>query len=278
MTMQALDVRQPADITDFSSPTVIKIGGSTLDKAQPVFRQVVHLWRTGRRPVIVHGGGPAINRWLHRLGVEPQFSGGRRVTDAATLEVVRAVMVGQINGDIVRTLVSAGGRAVGFSGIDGGLIRARRAAPELGLVGQVAEVDPALIQMAVEAGYIPVITPLGIGPDNEYLNINADDVALAVATALRARDLVFLSDVAGILDRQGHSIDRITPTQARSLMTNGVVTGGMVPKVEACLAALASVRRVTIVDGAAPECLLRALDLDSDGIPGTCIVGDDASV
>jgi acetylglutamate kinase len=276
MTMQALDVRQPADVCDVSSATVIKIGGSTLDKAQQVFRQVVHLWRTGRRPVVVHGGGPAINRWLHRLGVEPHFSGGRRVTDAATLEVVRAVMVGQINGDIVRTLAAAGGRAVGFSGIDGGLIHARRAAPELGLVGQVAEIDPAIIQMAVEAGYIPVITPLGVGPDNEYLNINADDVALAVATALRARDLVFLSDVAGILDRQGHSIDRITPAQARNLVANGVVTGGMVPKVEACLAALASVRRVTIVDGAAPECLLRALDLDGGGIPGTYIIGDDA--
>lgn len=261
---------------DAPPATVIKIGGSTLEKAQGIFRDIVALHDAGRFPVVVHGGGPAINEWLRRTGVEPHFIDGRRVTDRAALAVVRAVMVGQLNGDIVRHLNAAGGRAVGLSGLDADMILANRAAPELGFVGHVTAVDTALIRLVGAAGYIPVITPLGLDADGECLNINADDAALAVAVALRAGDLVFLSDVAGVHDRQGERIATLTPALARDLIANGTITGGMIPKIEACTAALAQVGRVAIVDGAVPDCLMQALGASAALAVGTHIVREGA--
>ena len=274
MTSASADQRQPQPA--LPAATVIKIGGSTLDEAHDIFREIVQVQHAGGFPVVVHGGGPAINQWLRRVGVEPTFVGGRRVTDYVTLEIVRAVMVGQLNGNIVRALAAAGGRAVGISGLDANLIHARRAAPELGLVGHVTTIDPAIIHVLGGAGYIPVITPLGVDDAGECLNINADDVALAVAVALRASDLVFLSDVAGVHDQQGVHIPQITPTLAGELVADGTITGGMVPKIEACVAALTAVGRVAIVAGAAPNCLAVALAVAAGQTVCTYIVPESA--
>lgn len=270
--MVEIDIEQVCDLESVvaAPPVVIKIGGSTLDDAQPALAEIASLWRAGWQPVVVHGGGPAINAMLERLGVEPRFIGGRRVTDPATLDVVRAVLVGQINSELVRRLEVLHCAAVGLSGLDGQLVRARRAAPELGLVGLVAAVYPALLRSLTRAGFVPVIAPLGLGPADEALNINADDVATAVATALHASALIFLSNVPGVNDAQGDAIPLLASAHARDLIARGVISGGMVPKIEGCLAALEQVRSVHIINGAIPHGICRAL-LGHDH-PGTCIV------
>ncbi len=270
--MIEVDIDQICDLEhDLARPpVVIKIGGSTLDDARPALIEIANLWRAGWQPIVVHGGGPAINAMLERLGVVPRFINGRRVTDAATLEVVRAVLVGQINSELVRLLDGYNCAAVGLSGLDGQLVRARRAAADLGLVGLIQAVYPALIRTISRAGFVPVIAPLGLGPDDEVLNINADDVATAVATALGATALIFLSNVPGVKDDAGALIPRLTRARAEALIATGVINGGMVPKIEGCLHALAHVESVHIVDGAMPHGICRSL-MGRDH-PGTCII------
>ncbi|MBA3826399.1 MAG: acetylglutamate kinase [Ktedonobacterales bacterium] len=231
-------------------PVVVKLGGSALDAADAVLDEVAALWRAGWQPVLVHGGGPLIDAWLRRLGLMPQFHDGRRVTDAATLEVARAVMVGVINADLVRRLVARGVPAIGLSGLDAGLVRAQQRDPVLGLVGLDPRVDPTPVQMLLSTGYLPVIAPLALGPNDICLNINADDVALALARALVAARLAFISDVAGVRDGAGQVIAQLAPRQATQLLRDGAITGGMVPKVMACLAALDTVAAIYILDGA----------------------------
>jgi len=240
------------------APLVIKIGGSTLDALPTVVDEVAALWHTGHTPVIVHGGGPIINAWLQRMGITPRFSNGRRVTDVATLDVVRAVMVGQINSEIIRKLGERGCAAIGITGLDGGLLQAEQAWPELGLVGRVTAIDTTCIDLIRHAHFIPVIAPLGLSPSGECLNINADDAALAIAQALHAAELLFLSDVAGIYDAQGQTLSTITPARAQELIAAGIIKGGMIPKVEACLAALNDIGAVRIIDGAIPNGISQA--------------------
>ena len=254
-------------------PVVIKIGGSTLDDARPALTEIANLWRAGWQPVVVHGGGPAINTMLEKLGVKPHFIDGRRVTDSATLEVVRAVLVGQINSEIVRILEAQHCAAVGLSGLDGQMVRARRAAPELGLVGLINAVFPALPRTLTRTGFVPVIAPLGLGPEDECLNINADDVATALAAALHASSLIFLSNVSGVKDDHGQLIPRLTRSRAAALIADGIIAGGMVPKIQGCLAALDRVPSIHIVDGAIPHGVCQSLMGQTH--PGTVIVADE---
>ena len=268
---------------------VIKYGGNamineTLKNA--VMNDLVTLTLLGVRVVLVHGGGPAINEMLKKVGVESHFAGGLRVTDDATMNVVEMVLVGSVNKDIVSRLNRAGARAVGLSGKDGMLLEARKrelvvrradegedAPPEiidLGNVGQVTRVNTALIHSLIRDGFVPVIAPVGVDGEGRTYNINADAVAGAVAGALRAKRLLMLTDVAGLMDRTGELITDLTAARAKALQGDGTISGGMIPKVECCLSALADgVDMVTIVDGRVENCIL--LELLTDRGIGTAL-------
>ncbi len=238
---------------------VIKLGGSTLENQRDALEDIVWLRGLGAHPVLVHGGGAEINEWLGRLGIAPRFERGLRVTDAETLDVVRMVLVGKVNGELVGLLGTLGGLAVGLSGLDGQLLRAAPIAPELGYVGAVTAVNPGPIEALAAAGYIPVIAPLALGPSGEVLNVNADDAAADLARGLRAAKLLYLSNIPGILDRHGALLSVLTASQVRDLIEDGTIAGGMIPKAEACLRALETTGRVHIVDGRDPHVLIREL-------------------
>ncbi|MGO8949847.1 MAG: acetylglutamate kinase [Ktedonobacterales bacterium] len=238
---------------------VIKLGGSTLENQLDALEDIVWLRGLGARPVLVHGGGSEINVWLQRLGIEPRFEHGLRVTDAETLTVVRMVLIGKINGDLVRLVSQLGGHAVGISGLDGQLLRARQIAPELGRVGMVTEVTPGPVEALSAAGYIPVIAPIALDDDGEPLNVNGDDAAADLARGLHAAKLLYLSDVPGILDANSVLLSELTRNQVEALLQDGTISGGMVPKARACLRALDTTERVHIVDGREPHVLIREL-------------------
>lgn len=238
---------------------VIKLGGSTLENQRDALEDIVWLRSLGAQPVLVHGGGPEINAWLDRLGIAHRFERGLRVTDADTLDVVRMALAGKVNGELAQALGRLGGAAVGLTGLDGGLLRARRISPELGFVGEVIAVEPGPVETLSEAGYIPVVAPLALGPDGEALNVNADDAAADLARGLRATKLLYISDVPGILDAQGQLLSVLTDTDVRRLIAEGVINGGMIPKAEACLRALDATERVHIIDGGEPHVLIREL-------------------
>lgn len=249
---------------------VIKLGGSTLEHQQEVLQDIVWLRALGANPVLVHGGGPYINEWLTKLNIPTQFEQGLRVTDAQTLEVVRMVLLGQVNQRLVSMAAQLGGKAIGLSGTDGSMVRARFANERLGFVGEIEAVDPTPVQVLIDQGYIPVVAPLGEGPNGTCLNINADLVAAHLAGALNAEKLIFLSNVVGICRQDGSLISELTEQEAKQLIDQGVINGGMIPKVSACLDALQAVPRVHIVDGREPHVLLRELFTDQGA--GTMIV------
>lgn len=238
---------------------VIKLGGSTLENQREVLQDIVWLHALGAYPVLVHGGGPYINEWLNKLNVPTRFESGLRVTDAQTLDVVRMVLLGQVNQGLVLMAAQMGGKAVGLSGTDGNMVHAHIADERLGFVGEIDSVDPTVIQALINQGYIPVVAPLGEGPSGTCLNINADLVAAHLAGALNAEKLIFLSNVVGICRSDGSLISELGETEARKLIEEGVISGGMIPKVSACLDALAAVPRVHIVDGREEHVLLREL-------------------
>jgi acetylglutamate kinase len=238
---------------------VIKLGGSTLDNQRDALEDIVWLRGLGAHPVLAHGGGPEINEWLARVGLPRRFERGLRVTDAATLDVVRMVLAGKVNSDLVRLLVSLGGRAVGLTGLDGGLLRARQIAPELGYVGAVTAVDAGVITALSSAGFIPVVAPLALGEGDTVLNVNGDDAAADLARGLGAAKLLYLSDVPGILDAHGRLLSELNDREVRALIVEGVIAGGMIPKAEAALRALETTERVHIVDGREPHVLIREL-------------------
>jgi acetylglutamate kinase len=238
---------------------VIKLGGSALDNQRDALEDIVWLRGLGAYPVLAHGGGPEINQWLARTGLPRRFERGLRVTDAATLDVVRMVLAGKVNGDLVRLLVSLGGRAVGLTGLDGGLLCARQIAPDLGYVGAVTAVDAGVITALSEAGFIPVVAPLALGEGDTVLNVNGDDAAADLARGLSAAKLLYLSDVPGILDAQGRLLSELNDREVRALIAEGVISGGMIPKAEAALRALETAGRVHIVDGREPHVLIREL-------------------
>ena len=251
---------------------VIKLGGSTLTHQKYILQDIVLLRSLGAYPVLVHGGGPYFNEWLKKLDVPSRFQNGLRVTDAETLDIVRMVLLGQVNQGLVAVLAEMGGKAIGVSGTDGNTIHARIADERLGFVGAIEAVDPSLLQMLIEQGYIPVVAPLGQGPGVPCLNINADLVASHIARAMHAEKLIFLSNVSGIYRTDGSLISELNQMEAQQLIADGTIHGGMIPKVAACLEALSTVSRVHIVDGREPHTLLRELFTDQGA--GTMIVRD----
>src|SRR5579883_819891 len=254
---------------------VIKLGGSTLENQRMILQDIIWLRALGANPVLVHGGGPYINEWLNKLNIPAVFKDGLRVTDAQTLEVVRMVLCGQVNQGLVAMAAHMGGKVVGLCGTDGQMIQARVADAELGFVGEIEKVNPEVVQTLVAQGYIPIIAPLGQGPNGATLNINADLVAAHLAGALDAEKLIFLSNVAGICRADGSLISELSEPEARQLIHDGVISGGMIPKVSACLDALVAVPRVHIIDGGEAHVLLRELFTD-EGV-GTMIVRETAS-
>jgi acetylglutamate kinase len=247
---------------------VIKYGGAAMEQAdlkEQFAKDVLLLRLVGIRPVIVHGGGPQIGALMKRLGKEPRFVGGMRVTDDETMEIVEMVLVGKINKEIVGLINLHGGRAVGLSGKDGTLIRAHKrlhrtadgTMADIGLVGEVDAVNPALIRLLEEDGFIPVIAPVGVGSRGETYNINADLVAGDVAAALGAEKLIHLTDVQGIKGGDGRHISTLTKQEAERLIKAGVIEGGMLPKVESSLRALAGgAQKAHIIDGRVPHAIL----------------------
>ncbi|MBK5928224.1 acetylglutamate kinase [Rhodobaculum claviforme] len=239
---------------------VIKLGGHAMgdDAAMDSFaRDVVLMRQVGVNPVIVHGGGPQINTMLSRLGVTSRFVRGKRVTDAPTMEVVEMVL-GHVGKRIVQAINNQGGRAVGLSGKDGRLMLCDPDDAELGFVGRPARIDPAVLHRLFEGGMIPVVAPIGGGLDGGTFNVNGDTAAGALAAALRADRLLLMTDVAGVKDDAGDVITQLDPERVRALTDAGVIAGGMIPKTETALSAIAGgVRAVVILDGRLPNaCLL----------------------
>jgi acetylglutamate kinase len=256
---------------------VIKYGGAAMEQAdlkEQFAKDVLLLRLVGMRPVIVHGGGPQIGALMKRLGKEPQFVGGMRVTDSETVEIVEMVLVGKINKEIVGLINLHGGRAVGLSGKDGNLLRARKRLHrtaegeliDIGLVGEVESVNAEPIRLLEENGFIPVIAPVGVGAAGETFNINADLVAGDVAAALSAEKLIHLTDVQGIKDEDGKLVSTLTKRDAERLMKAGIIDGGMLPKVESALRALAGgAQKAHIIDGRVPHAILLEV-LTKEGI------------
>jgi acetylglutamate kinase len=239
---------------------VAKLGGSTLEYQRLVLQDLIWLHELGVKVVLVHGGGPSITAWLQRLNIPTRFEQGLRVTDAQTLEVVRMVLCGQINQELVALASEMGGNVVGLCGTDGHMVQAHIANDRLGLVGEIERIDASLVLHMIDLGYLPIIAPLGLGADGTCLNINADLVASQLAGALKADRLIFLSDVNGIHLADGFHLSEINEAQAHTLIEEGVIYGGMIPKITACLAALVDVPRVHIVDGSTPHVLLYELE------------------
>jgi acetylglutamate kinase len=252
---------------------VIKYGGHAMvdEKLKSAFAQDVVLMKyVGIRPVIVHGGGPQINQVMERMGLKPIFVEGQRVTDEETMNVVEMVLVGTVNKGIVSLINKAGGKAVGLSGRDGNLIIAEKMTlykytgedrpPEIidiGRVGKVREINPEVLYTLIENDFIPVIAPVGVGPDGEAYNINADLVAGALAGALSAEKLIYLSDVEGVKDEKGNLISTLYLNDIESLIERGVVKGGMIPKLKSARKALlAGVKKAHVIDGRIPHSLI----------------------
>ncbi|MEL7127158.1 MAG: acetylglutamate kinase [Pseudomonadota bacterium] len=252
---------------------VIKLGGHAMgsdDAMESFARDVVLMRQVGVNPVIVHGGGPMINDMLTRLDIRSDFVGGKRVTDAATMDVVEMVLSGIVNKRIVQAINRAGGKAVGLSGKDANLITCDQTDPALGLVGTPSQIDPSILHTLFDTAMIPVIAPLGAGRQGETFNINGDTAAGAIAGALKADRLLLLTDVEGVKNSAGAVITEITADQIRTLTDDGTIAGGMIPKTETALDAIASgVRAVVILDGRAPNACL--LELFTDHGAGSII-------
>ena len=269
-------------IQQFTGRTVVvKYGGAAMKDSSlkdKVIRDVVFLSCVGVRPVVVHGGGPEINSWLGKLGIEPQFKNGLRVTDAATMDVVEMVLVGRVNKELVSLINRAGGKAVGLCGKDANLIKARPEGREgIGFVGEVNSVDIKLLDSLVNSGYIPVVSSVAADETGQAYNINADTVAGEIAAALGAEKLILLTDTAGILkDYKDPStlIAKVDIQEARHLIETGIVAGGMIPKVNCCVRSLAQgVRAAHIIDGRIPHALL--LEIFTDEGIGSMIVASE---
>ncbi len=256
-------IARPGDII------VVKVGGSTLGEGDSTAPDIVELWRRGFKLVVVHGGGKVISEWTRKQGIQPEFVRGLRKTDRATLDVAVAVLAGLVNSELVAEIIACGGQAIGISGVSGSMLKAEVLDADLGLVGRIVAVDPAPALAILALGAIPVVAPTAIHADPAHageariLNINADTSAGHLAKALRAKQLVFQTDVEGVLDLNRRLIPRMSRRQARELIDAGVAGGGMVPKIEACADALDAVASGHIIDGRSGGALLR------------CVAGED---
>jgi acetylglutamate kinase len=262
---------------------VIKYGGNAMTDPvlQAAFAEdVVLLKLVGINPVVVHGGGPQIEGLLQRLGKKGEFIQGMRVTDAETMEVVEWVLAGEVQQDIVGMINRAGGKAVGLTGRDGGLIRAQKLRlvdtqdpsreHDVGQVGDIVSIDPSVVKSLEDGGFIPVVSPIGFGEQNESYNINADVVAAKLATVLRAEKLLMLTNIRGVLDKSGELLTNLSPRDIDALVADGTISGGMIPKISGALdAARSGVNAVHIIDGRVPHAML--LEVLSDQAFGTMI-------
>ena len=265
---------------------VVKYGGHAMgDEAlgAEFARDIVLLKQSGVNPIVVHGGGPQIGAMLTRLGIKSELSGGLRITDKATVEIVEMVLAGPINKQIVAQLNQAGGRAIGLCGKDGNLIVARKVEhkihdPEsniekildLGFVGEPARINPEILDVIQKSDIIPVIAPIGVSPDGETYNINADTASGAIAAAMGAARLLLLTDVRGVLDKQGELVTSLSLEKAKALMKDGTISGGMIPKLETCIEAVeGGVEAVVILDGRVRHAVL--LELFTEHGAGTLI-------
>ena len=271
-----------------NKPVVVKFGGHAMGEQEYVesfAADMTLLRQVGAEPIIVHGGGPQIGDMLSRLQIKSNFVNGLRVTDAATISVVEMVLAGGINKALVAAIHSAGGRAVGLSGKDGQLITASKLAElskpsdseiervDLGFVGRPEKVDPTVLHALLGVGMIPVVAPVGLGLDGQTYNINADTAAGAVASAMTATRLLLLPDVAGVKDKTGELITHLTVNTAQQLITDGTVQGGMIPKLETCIAAVCQgAEAAVILDGRAPHAVL--VELFTEHGIGTLITRD----
>jgi acetylglutamate kinase len=265
---------------------VVKYGGHAMgdeDKGRDFARDMVLLEQSGVNPVVVHGGGPQIGSMLEKLGIKSKFSGGLRITDKATVEIVEMVLAGAINKQIVGTINAQGGRAVGLCGKDGNMVTARKVTPrggangseiedviDLGFVGEPDKVDITVLEQILGRELIPVLAPVAQGADGETYNVNADTFAGAIAGALRAKRLLLLTDVPGVLDKNKQLLKELKVDDIRGLIADGTITGGMIPKVETCIYALEQgVEGVVILDGKIPHAVL--IELLTDHGAGTLI-------
>ncbi|TMD88754.1 MAG: acetylglutamate kinase [Chloroflexi bacterium] len=243
---------------------VVKVGGKAIEQARDeTLLDIVLLRYVGMQPVLVHGGGPDITAMSERLGLKAEFKNGLRITDDKTMEVVKMVLTGKVNPDIVGAIIRLGGQAVGMSGEDGPSIIAEPIGQDMGFVGRVTQINREPITALLGRGYIPVIASIGLGYDGHAYNINADTVAAEIAVALGAAKLILLTDVAGVLGVDGEVVAVLSKEDARRRIDTGVVTGGMIPKLEACLRALDGVPLAHIVDGRTPHAMLLELFTES---------------
>ncbi len=269
-----------------SATVVVKYGGHAMGDpalAADFARDIVLIKQAGVNPIVVHGGGPQIGSLLERLNIRSEFKGGLRVTDRATVEVVEMVLAGSVNKEIVTAINAQGGKAVGISGKDANLMRAKRLERrwtdpdsnieeilDLGFVGDPSSVDPHIVDVIIHSDLIPVVAPIGVGPDGETLNINADTFAAALASAMKAKRLLLLTDVEGVLDKQGNLLKSLTTREALALIADGTIHGGMIPKIESCIAVVESgVEAVVIINGKVPHAVL--LELFTEHGAGTLI-------
>lgn len=234
---------------------VIKIGGSTLGEHDTTIEDIVTLQKQGMYLVVVHGGGKKITEWLDNLGVDTTFKEGLRVTDEQSLEVAVAVLCGIVNKELVSAINKAGGRAVGLSGYDGGMIKAEITDKKLGYVGEVKSVDAQPIQSVIDAGYVPVIAPGGHNGEH-MLNVNADSIAGEVAVAVKADEMIFLTDVEGVKDKSDNLFTMLHKEEMASLLDHNVISGGMIPKMYACVRSLSTVDEARVIDGRRHHALL----------------------
>ncbi len=258
---------------------VVKYGGNAMiseDLKMQVMEDIVLLWLIGVKPVLVHGGGPEISEMLKKVGKKSEFVEGLRVTDKETAEIVQMVLAGKINKQLVNLLGEHGGNAIGISGIDGHLIEAEVKDERLGFVGEITNVNVQPILDLIEKGYIPVVSTVGCDNEGNVYNINADTAASYIAGAMKAERLITMTDIPGILrdvNDPDSLIKRVNIKEARQLFADGIVTGGMIPKVECCIEAVErGVRRVTILDGRVPHAVL--LELLTDEGAGTMVKGE----
>ena len=245
---------------------MVKLGGAIFGSQDTTIEDIVKLQKQGKSLVIVHGGANVVTGWLSRRGISTQFVDGERVTDKPALEMVTAVLAGLVNKEIVAAINSLGGQAVGISGVDGALIQGKIKDKKLGYMGTVVKVNTAPLKALLQAGYVPVVSPLSLysfdKPDDapQILNINADPVAGEIAAATGAERLIFLTDVVGICDQSGKLLPQLSPDEAEALMASGVASGGMIPKIKACLRALSNTSITCIIDGRQPHALLKEIE------------------
>jgi acetylglutamate kinase len=241
---------------------VVKIGGSTLGNHDTTLEDLVELQKQGKSLVVVHGGAKVTSKWLARLGIPTSFVNGLRVTDDETLKVVAAALGGLVNKELVVAIQALGGKAVSLSGCDGNLLWGSIKSAELGYAGEVIAVDPSPLKLLLDAGYMPVVSPVSFGSvqgRTMLLNVNGDTAAGEISAALAAKKLVFLTDVDGIHDGSGKLIPKLNLAEAKNILTSGIASGGMVPKIEASIRALNTTRVVRIIDGKISHVLLREI-------------------